>query len=86
MSNRRWYINQALVSFKSLVNVLDELTESDVLAALELEAATRRRLSIIDRLISRAIRLKEISYGNTLKEKYRGTSHQTESDVAGREG
>jgi hypothetical protein len=83
VSTRRWYVNQALASFKSLTAVLDDLTENEVIAALELESASSRRMSIIDRLISRAIRLREISYGNTLKEKYRGSSQQTGQDVAG---
>lgn len=74
MSIRKWYINEALHSFVRLNEVLPELTEAEVLACLELEASSTRRRSVIDRLISRAVRLKEIEYSNTLKGKYHGTS------------
>jgi hypothetical protein len=73
MSTRKWFIARALESFKSLTTVLSELTEDEVLACLELEAASQRRLSVIDRLISRASRLRELCYSNFLKEKYHGT-------------
>lgn len=68
----KFRITEALTSFGRLNAVLAELTEEEVLAALELEAATQRRQSVIDRLISRAVRLNEISYQRQLKEKYRG--------------
>lgn len=71
---RKWYIDQALQSFVRLNEVLSDLTEEEVLACLDLEAASSRRLSVIDRLISRAVRLKEIAYSTSLKEKYHGTS------------
>lgn len=58
---------------RRLHDLIDELTEAEVLAALDLESGTQRRASIIDRLISRAVRLNEISYSNSLKEKYHGT-------------
>lgn len=72
MAVRKWYINQALESYSSLRTVLDELTEEEVLAALKLESATLRRRSMISRLISRAVRLNEIHYANSLKEKHHG--------------
>jgi hypothetical protein len=53
--------------------MLDELTEEEVLACLELEAGSRRRQSILDRLISRAVRLNELTYNRQLKEKFHGT-------------
>jgi hypothetical protein len=74
MSVRRWYIDQALKNFPTLVSVLAELTEEEVLHCLDLEAATLRRRSVIDRLISRAVRLRELSYSRQLKEKFHGTS------------
>ncbi|NQW82288.1 MAG: hypothetical protein HQ445_14050 [Polaromonas sp.] len=74
MSVRKWYIDQALQSFVRLNEVLSELTEAEVLACLDLEASSTRRLSVIDRLISRAVRLREIEYSNQLKGKYHGTS------------
>ena len=74
MSVRRWYIDQALSSFVRLNEVLGELTEQEVMACLDLEAATRRRRSVIDRLISRAVRLAEIDLSHQLKEKFYGPS------------
>ena len=74
MTNRKWYIDQALQSFVRLNEVLSDLTEQEVLACLDLEAASKRRRSVIDRLISRAVRLREVSYNITLKEKYHGSS------------
>lgn len=76
MAVRRFYINQALSSFKGLNAVLDELTEEEVLACLRLESSSRRRQSILDRLISRATRLNELSYNRQLKEKFHGTHPQ----------
>jgi len=74
MSVRKWYVGQALQSFVELNRILPELTEEEVLACLKLEAATQRRRSVLDRLISRAVRLNEITYNLSLKEKYHGTS------------
>lgn len=73
MSVRKWYVGQALESFVRLNEVLAELTEEEVMACLDLEAATQRRRSVIDRLISRAIRLKEIELQTFLRGKYHGT-------------
>lgn len=75
MAVRKWYLNQALASYPSLKRVLGELTQEEVLAALELESATLRRRSLIDRLISRAIRLNELTF-TQLKEKFNGKSTQ----------
>jgi hypothetical protein len=73
MAVRKWHLGQALESFARLNEIITELTEDEVLAALELEAASRRRRSMIDRLISRAVRLNEMNYVANLKEKYHGT-------------
>lgn len=70
---RQWYVSEALSSMRRLAEIIDELTEDEVLAALELEAGSQRRSSIVDRLISRATRLNEIKYSTQLKEKYHGT-------------
>lgn len=70
MAVRRFYIDQALKSFKCLTLTLDELTEEEVLACLNLEAGSRRRPSVLNRLISRAGRLQELRYTRQLKEKY----------------
>jgi hypothetical protein len=69
---RDWYVSEVLKSVVRLNELLLELTEDEVLAALLLESQTRRRRSITDRLISRAVRLNEITYSTKLKEKYHG--------------
>ena len=74
MAVRKWHLNQALVSYPSLKAVIGELTLEEVIAALELESGSLRRRSLIDRLISRAVRLNEISFTNHLKEKFHGKS------------
>lgn len=70
MAVRRFYIDQALTSYKSLNRTLDGLSEEEVLACLKLEAGSLRRPSVIDRLIARAGRLHEIRYTRQLKEKF----------------
>lgn len=70
MTVRRYYIDRALRSYAGLVEVLNELTEEEVLACLKLEAGSLRRRSILDRLISRAGRLHELRYTRQLKEKF----------------
>ena len=70
MAVRRYYIDQALTSFKGLTDTLHELTEEEVLACLKLEAGTLRRPSVLNRLISRAGRLQELRYTRQLKEKF----------------
>lgn len=70
MAVRKWHIDKALASYPSLKEVLNELTQEEVLRALELESATLRRQSIIKRLIQRSIRLNEIEFGEELKKKY----------------
>lgn len=73
MGVRQWFVSEALGSARRLQEIIDELSEEEVLAALDLESASSRRQSIIDRLISRAVRLNELTYVKTLKEKYHGT-------------
>ena len=77
---RQWHVQEALASYLSLQTMMSELTEQEVLRALEVEHRTRRRRSIIDRLIARAVRLNEITYQQQLKEKYHATP-LVESDV-----
>lgn len=72
MSVRQNYIQAALDTFESLSKVVGELTEEEVFACLNLEAASRRRRSIINRLISKAVRLNELKFKNHLREKYHG--------------
>jgi len=80
MSVSKYRVALALSSFKQLNVVLPQLNEAEVMAALELESSTRRRRSVIDRLISRAVRLNEISFNQSLQEKYYGTSSKSTQD------
>ena len=77
MSVRKACIDQALDSYPSLKQIVNELTEEEVMAALDIESATRRRQSIVLRLIARANRLNEIRYVRQLKEKYHGKSKKS---------
>lgn len=72
MAVRKFYLQQATASYPSLKKVLGELTHEEVIAALDLESSTLRRRSLIDRLISRAVRLNELTYSAYLKEKHHG--------------
>ena len=78
MSVRRALVAQALESFQGLAAALHELTEEEVLACLEVESASLRRRSMLDRLISRAVRLRELSYAAQLKEKFHGTHPESD--------
>lgn len=73
MTVRKWYTDRALDSYASLGQVVNELTEEEVLACLRLEAGTRRRSSIINRLIQRAVRLRSIETTRQLKEQFHAT-------------
>lgn len=67
---RSTVIDEALQGWVSLQGVLSTMTEAEVLHALELEAGTRRRESILTRLIQKAVRLNELKYTKTLKERF----------------
>jgi hypothetical protein len=71
MVNRKWNVGQALKSVVELNKVLGQLTEEEILACLDLESQSARRKSIVDRLISRAVRLNETQYAGKLSLKYR---------------
>ena len=79
MAVRKWYVDQALVSYPVLKTVINELTMDEVIAALEVESATKRRQSITLRLIARATRLNEIVFSRRLKEKFHGKSNPDRS-------
>lgn len=79
MEAGQWNIVQALETARSLQEHIDELPEADVLKALELESGGRRRRSIIERLIGRAVRLNEITYRNILTEKYHHGTYPIQS-------
>lgn len=77
---RKWYIDEALHSFSRMMAVIGRMTEEEVLEALKLESETRRRPSIMARLIGRAARLKELEYVGHLKSifNYRSDSYDAE--------
>lgn len=70
---RNWYVRKALTSSRSLASVIGELTEEEVLHALEVESESSRRSVMIDRLIQKAAELNRHSYLKTLKEQFHGT-------------
>jgi len=70
MAVRPFLIDKALASNTGLRETLDGLTEEEVLVCLDLEAGSRRRPSVLNRLIARAGRLHEIRYTRQLREKY----------------
>lgn len=67
MAVRKYQTALALKSFGSLLKVLNELTMEEVLHCLDFESRTLRRSSIMDRLMSRAVRLNELEFVETLK-------------------
>lgn len=66
---RQWYVGQALRSFRALDQIIDELTEEEVLHVLEVESGAQRRTTIMTRLLQKAVDLNRQSYEATLKEK-----------------
>lgn len=81
MSVRKACIDQALTSYPSLKTIVNELTEEEVMAALEIESATRRRQSIVLRLIARANRINELRYVAQLKQKFHADSGKRRQPV-----
>ena len=69
MAVREWHMQLALKSYRSLVDIVDQLTEEEVLAAIELEKASLRRKSLLDRLIQQAVDLYRQKLTSSLKEK-----------------
>ena len=83
MSVRKWHVDQALHSTRSLMVVLPELTLKEILAALKLESETRRRKNILRRLIGRAARLNELEYVRQLEERYYNGPRKQRDPVPG---
>jgi hypothetical protein len=77
---RNWHTQKALHSFRSLAEIIDELTEEEVLHALEVEAGSRRRAVMLDKLILRAAHINRNNYITYLKEKHHGASQIGRSD------
>jgi hypothetical protein len=51
-----WRVTEALVSFSRLKEILPQMTEEEVLRAIELEEETLRRKSLLVLLRRRAVR------------------------------
>lgn len=64
-------ITKALRSVRSLDNVIDEMTEEEVLHVLSIEVGARRRTTMVTRLFQKAVDLNRQTYEATLKEKYK---------------
>ena len=60
----------ALRSARDLHEYLEHLTERELLEALDFETATRRRPVIIERLIQRLVRVKELALKAKLVKEY----------------
>lgn len=74
-----WRISKALHSFRSLASVIGEMSEEEVLHVLQVEAGSRRRVAMLDKLIQKAAELNRHSYIRNLKEKYRGSKQKRNS-------
>lgn len=59
---RKWHVDQALHSVRSMMKVINDLTIEEIEAALVLESASRRRAKITQRLIGRAAHLNGQKY------------------------
>jgi hypothetical protein len=71
---REFQLTRALHSTRSLIDVLNELTLEEVLHVLKVEAGSRRRAVVLDKLIQKAGELTRQNFIQSLKEKY---SHGT---------
>lgn len=69
-----WRTARALDSYRSLLAVVEEMTEEEVYFCLRLEAETQRRKTVLDRLVARAADLNRQIFIATLQEKIHGTS------------
>lgn len=68
-----WRTSRALDSFRSLLDVVEELTEEEVYYCLKLEVQSQRRKTVVDRLIARAADLNKQQFIKSLKEKINGS-------------
>ena len=67
---RQWHIAKALKSVRSLDEIIDELTEDELLHILELESGSARRPSVVNRVFKKAVDLNRQTYLANLKEKF----------------
>lgn len=59
-----------LHSFKTLAEGLNDLSLEDLLEMIEHEAMTQRRRTLIERMIKRAVALREQQFRQNLRRKY----------------
>lgn len=84
---RKWYVDEALHSFSRLMAVINRMTQEEVLEALKLESETRRRPSIMTRLIGKSARLNELQYVDQLKKRFLTNGTEKRGlDCGGEEG
>ena len=69
-----WRVKRALESVRSLVGIVDQLTEEEVYHCLKLEVESQRRQTVIDRLVSKAADYNRQTFIKLLKEKIHGAS------------
>lgn len=70
MTVREFKVRRTLESMQGLRAELDGLTYDEVMAALEFETASRRRSSVVNRLIARLVRLNELEFRRQITEKF----------------
>ena len=66
-----WRVKRALESFRSLLDVVEQLTEEEVYHCLQLETESQRRQTVINQLIAKAADYNRQSFITNLKEKYK---------------
>ena len=64
------FVHKALASFRSLSEVIGELTEEEVMHVLEVESGSRRRAVMLDKLILKAAELHRRRYLSELRRKF----------------
>lgn len=67
---RQELVTAALVDYPALHKQLSGLSKAEVIHALELESGSRRRNTILRRLVRRATRLNELEYREALEARY----------------
>jgi len=63
-------VRLALSSTRDLAEVINAMTEEEILKALELESSAQRRKSVLTRLIGRLTHMREARWRNELMEQY----------------
>ena len=72
MSVRELHILEALTSVRRFTGIAQALTAEELVACLDFEVSTRRRPSLINKLIDQAARLNNRAFLTALRKKYHG--------------